>query len=107
MDWLLSLFDVTLTLIYLFLIGQMRKLIKTKYSSPSLILKKLLIALPILIVSSGMVLFLPNSLFFIFNAVLMGGIIYSVLLVIISLLLPLFKGNGEKDNKLASWMEKF
>ncbi|WP_210367858.1 hypothetical protein [Bacillus sp. REN3] len=106
MDSLLVILDIFLAFAYLFLIGLLRKKIIKKYSFKSLLFKKVILASPILIISIGIVLFLPKG-FFVLYAFSMGGIIYSLLLLSISLLLSLFIRNGKKYNKVVKWIDNF
>jgi len=106
MEWIYSFIDIGLTLLYLYCLYLTKKFIEKKVTS-SLIIRKLFYACLILIISVLIVFFIPRDSVFFLYAFALGGITYSIIIFLLSMVLPLLKSNRDRYNKITTWINKF
>ncbi|MGM0806843.1 MAG: hypothetical protein ACQET8_19020 [Bacillota bacterium] len=106
MEWIYSFIDIGLTLLYLYCLYLTKRFIEKKVTG-SLIVQKLLYASSILIISLLIVFFTPREFIFFLYAFALGGITYSIIIFLLSMVLPLLKSNRDRYNKVTTWINKF
>ncbi|MFC0187074.1 hypothetical protein ACFFJY_02180 [Fictibacillus aquaticus] len=74
----------------------------------SVLLKKLVLAVAVFIVSASILLLIPDHSFHLLQAFSMGGVIYSVLLILLTVAVTfLMNKDEEKYDKAVKWLDNF